>query len=327
MGSSVSANAVRSSHVLATQIVMTISDSDWEAFKQYMASMPPDARRQVEQRYADEADALYNSFKASFMKGLCDTCGKPLTSFTPGAPCFHWLLRPKGCKKSHIAEVFQSKGYFRTASYIRWVCNQAVHIARINDLSEEGDKEAIFHWSGEYTHIKWTFLCRLNDYQGHQGQNDNFPHYHLEMRLNGRVFIKFNEYHFRLTDEDLISLRCNLDSSCPVKGTFGPHGSGMEDAFSIPIDSMMQGMQITDNQSEAVYHIQTVLMDEKGIPGEIIEAALKKSKETGKPAAIFLKEIGYNPKIHIEPPKDVPEKQIRHHPRPKTSEFSQACTR
>ena len=147
MGSSVSANAVRSSHVLATQIVMTISDSDWEAFKQYMASMPPDARRQVEQRYADEADALYNSFKASFMKGLCDTCGKPLTSFTPGAPCFHWLLRPKGCKKSHIAEVFQSKGYFRTASYIRWVCNQAVHIARINDLSEEGDKEAIFHWS------------------------------------------------------------------------------------------------------------------------------------------------------------------------------------
>ena len=104
---------------------MTISDSDWEAFQRYISGLPKDVLRKKEQQHADEADALYNNFKASFVKGLCNTCGESLNSFIPKYPCFHWLLRPKGSKKSHIIDVFQTKGYFRTASsraVVSWLC-------------------------------------------------------------------------------------------------------------------------------------------------------------------------------------------------------------
>lgn len=267
---------------------------------------------------AVEAKAIYGNFVKCFTKGICDSCGESLDSFDPeSAPCFHWLLRPKGIKKKHIAEVFHGFGYFRTATYIRWVCNQDIHIARINDLSEEGDQGAVFHWSAEYMHIKWTFLCKKNDYEGHKGRNDSFPHYHVEMRLDDRIFIKFSEYHLRLSDEDLASIRGNADPTCPIKQSFGPHGSGMEDAFSLPPEDIIDSMDVTNDPSDAVYHIQTMILDKEGIPGEVINEALKKAKETGKPAGTFLKKLGYNVRFCIEPAPSVPEKQIRNHPRKK----------
>jgi len=296
---------------------MNISESEWEFFKKYMLSMPLEEIEQIKRESATEAERLYSEFKKKFEQGLCDSCGKPLSSFYSEAPCFHWLLRPKGSKKENIEDVFKAKGYFRTASYIRWVCNQDVHLSGINDLSEEGDMKAIFHWSAQYRYIKWTFLCTLNDYQGHDDRHISFPHYHVEMCLHNKIFIKFNDFHLKFTDEDLFNLKCNFDKTCPVKQTFGPHGSGMEDAFSISPEDIIKRTQTTNDQSKAVYHIHTILMDKDGIPGEIINEALKKARESGKPVANFLKEMGYAPQIIIEPPENVPQKQIRYHPRKK----------
>jgi hypothetical protein len=294
---------------------MGIPDSKWDAFKRYVSSLPLDVLQQIQRESTAEAERLHGEFEESFAKGLCDSCGRALTSFVPEDSCFHWLLRPTGVKKHHIASVFQARGYFRTASYIRWVCNQGVHIARINDLSEEGYPGAIFHWSAEYSHIRWTFLCTPNDYEGHQDRQASFPHYHLEMRLHDQVFIKFNDFHLNFTHEDLVSLRCAMDPSCPITGTFGPHGSGMEDAFSIPAESILEASRINGDPEKAVYHIQTLLSDEKGISGDVIADALKKSKESGQPVAVFLRELGYRPTVYIEPAEAVPDKQTRPHPR------------
>ena len=279
--------------------------------------MPEEMIEQIEQEHAQEAEQLYKEFKNKFEQGLCDSCAKPLDSFFAGVPCFHWLLRPKGSRKQDIKDVFLAKGYFRTASYVRWVCNQGVHIARINDLSKEGDEEAIFHWSAEYKHIKWTYLCTRNDYKGHKDRKKSFPHYHVEMRLHGKVFIKFNNFHLKFTGEDIFKLQCNLDSSCPIKQTFGGHGAGMEDAFSIPAETIIKETQTTVDPSEATYHIHTFLMDKNGISGDAVNEALKKAKDSGKPVANFLRKMGYSPKIIIEPPESVPGKQIRNHPRKK----------
>jgi hypothetical protein len=296
---------------------INISESEWKFFKNYVLNMPPEAIEQIKRKNATEAEILYRKFKEKFEQGLCDSCGNPLSSFHPDSPCFHWLLRPEGSKKENIEDVFKVKGYFRTASYIRWVCNQDVHLSRINDLSEEGDRDAIFHWSAQYRHIKWTFLCKSNDYQGHENRHIFFPHYHVEMCLLDKTFIKFNDLHLKFTDEDLFNLKCDLDETCPVKQTFGPHGSGMEDAFSVSPEDIIKETQTTNDQSNAVYHIQTVLMDKNGIPGEKISEAIKKARETGKPIANFLSEMGYSPKIIIAPPENIPQKQIRHHPRKK----------
>ncbi len=294
---------------------MNISSHQWELFKRNVRNMPQEEIARIKRKNVDEAERLYRRFTESFKKGLCDSCRNPINSFSSDSICFHWLLRPNGSKKVNIKEVLEAKGYFRSASYIRWVCNQDVHLARINDLSEEGDTQAIFHWSGQYLDTKWTFVCTSNDYHGHQGHESRFPHYHIEMRLHDRIFIRFNEFHLKFTDEDLFNLRCDLDVSCPVKHTFGPHGSGMEDALSIPSDKIMEGVQITDNPDEAVYHIHTILTDKKGIPGEIIQEALQRSKDSGKPVATFLRELGYSPQVCIEPIDNIPDKQDRNHPR------------
>ena len=135
-------------------MTMNTSKTKWESFKQYVLSMPQDVIDEIRRENAAEAERLYREFKEKFEQGLCDSCGKPLSSFSSGCLCFHWLLRPEGSKKEHIIGVFQDKGYFRTASYIRWVCNQDVHFSKINDLAEEGDQQAVFHWSAQYCDIK-----------------------------------------------------------------------------------------------------------------------------------------------------------------------------
>jgi hypothetical protein len=279
--------------------------------------MPQEELERIKRENIEEAERLYKRFTESFKIGLCDSCGNPISSFSADKICFHWLLRPKESKKDNIKDVLETKGYIRSASYVRWVCNQDVSLANINDLSEEGDTKAIFHWSAEYSNIKWTFLCTSNDYQGHQERQSSFPHYHIEMRLHDKVFIKFNDFHLKFTNEDLFNLRCNLDSSCPIKQTFGPHGSGMEDAFSIPAEKIIEDVQTTDNPNEAVYHIHTILTDKKGIPSVIINEALRKSRNSGKPVANYLREMGFSPQVYIEPIENIPNKQNRNHPRKK----------
>lgn len=270
--------------------------------------------KRIQEENKIEAEKLYQEFTDAFGQGMCDSCGKSLRTFSKTNPCFHWLLRPGKSKKKDILQVLSEKGYFRCASYIRWVANFTDHYRNINNLKEEGNREAVFHWSAKHEHRKWTFWCTREDYEGHGNQP---PHYHFEMRLNGMPFIKFNDFHIPFTDEDLFNLRSHEDPDSPVKQTFGYHGAGIEEAFSGDPEKILDGLKTTTDENEAFYHIHTVLTSDEGIPGEVVEEAMRRSKDEGIPAAETLREKGYEPMVAIEPAESLLEKETRNNPRKK----------
>ena len=194
-------------------------------------------------------------------------------------------------------------------------CQLRWSLQNINDLSQEGNLEAVFHWSARYKHIKWTFWCTKNDYAGH---NNHPPHFHFEMRLDKNPFIKFNDFHIPFTDEDLFTIRSHEDPESRVKQTFGFHGAGLEDAFSADPEKLIEGLTTTENQDEAVYHIHTVIHSEEGIPNDVLNKAMSIAKEKKVPVANIIREFGYEASVAIEPAESLITKEIRANPRRKT---------
>lgn len=286
----------------------------WEKQKEILKSIPADERRRIQEKCKNEAEILYKEFTEAFSKGICDSCGKPIKSFSGNSPCFHWLLRPGKTKKEHIRIVLSERGYFRCAAYIRWVANHESHFKNINNLSEEGNKDALFHWSAKYKHIKWTVWCTRNDFAGHDSQP---PHFHFEMRLDQLPFIKFNDFHIPFTDEDLFTIRSNEDHDSPVKQTFGFHGAGLEEAFSGDPEKILDILTTTDDENEAVYHVQTMVRCEEGIPQDVVDEAISKAKDMKVPVARIFRELGYEAMVAIEPADSLIEKENRNNPRKK----------
>ena len=296
------------------------TDAKWTGFLRYVSSLPKEEVERKNRERHEEIERLYRHFKECFSKGICDGCGKPLATFSKSElPCFHWLLRPKGVKKKDLEFLFTTKGYSRTAAYIRWIANEEIFLSRINDLADEGNTEAVFHWSATYKHIKWTFWCTPNDYNGHQGSKVAYPHFHVEIRLSGQVFVRFNDFHIPFTDEDLFDLRCNLDSRSPIKQSFGIHGAGMRDAVAVPIEKIISDTQVADDESKGVYRIHTMAIAKEGetISEDFLEEVIRKSKETGHTVAYYLNKSGLNTHIVVSPIDTVPDKEIRTNPRKK----------
>ena len=58
-----------------------------------------------------------------------------------------------------------------------------------------------------YQNISWSFSCGESDYQGHPtSQHTKYPHYHLQMLVDHRQLINFNDFHLPLHDKDIWSI-------------------------------------------------------------------------------------------------------------------------
>lgn len=214
-----------------------MNNTTWEKQRAFLKKIPESERLRIQKENQGEAEKLYNEFTEAFSKGMCDSCGKPNSTFSKESPCFHWVLRPSKSKKEHIEKVLKAKGYFRCAACVRWVANFDSHFKNINNLSEEGNVEALFHWLLNTSISNGHLWCARNDFAGHSNQ---LPHFHFEMRLDKMPFIKFNDCHIPFTDEDLFYIQSNEDSESPVKQTFGFHGAGLEEAFSVDPEKLIR---------------------------------------------------------------------------------------
>jgi len=261
----------------------------------------------------ERAEIEYRSFLDFAHRGECYICKKSVKTFSSSHPCPHWLLRPKGVKKEHVFTVLRLGGYNRSAAYLRWWANHDSLSRNINDLKEEGDLNAYFHWTCRCKHLLWTFKCARSDFEGHPTTQHNYPHYHFEMRLSGQPFIKFGDFHVPFTDEDMFWLQANDDPDSPIKQTFAPHGSGMQDALSIDPDTLLEHVATGGdyNEDKAVFQIDSFVHKEGGISGEVVQSAIEASKKTGKTIAFHLKEAGLDPRIIVSPARTVIEKSDR----------------
>jgi hypothetical protein len=298
---------------------MQIDPTEWEAFSKHIKNLPQEEILREHEAQEEENVRVYEGFMNAFSEERCDFCGKPLKSFAKNSPCLHWLLRPKGVKKNSIRDVLTERGYFRSATYVRWATNQEIFLARINDLKSEGNTDALFHWTAQYKHIKWTFWCTQNDIKGHGGKHSSMPHFHIEIRLENQVFVKFSDFHIPFTDDDLFNFQCNSDPGFPVIFDFGGRSSGMNDAMSLKPEDILESAISTAEPEDAIYNIQSIVMAEEGetIPMDKFLESLDKSKQSGKSVAHYLNESDLNAQIHVFPAEFVVEKVERNNPRKK----------
>lgn len=148
----------------------------------------------------------FQSLKEELEKGNCYLCGKSIDHIDEGTPCFHWFLNPKA-KKKQLAKVLNSgKGLLHLYGYLTWVANSEKPFVNIDDTADGIDINKIFETTITYKEFEWSFSLAYSDFEGHQGTNSDYPHYHLQMKKNGNTVIKFNDFHIPFSDNDFAQI-------------------------------------------------------------------------------------------------------------------------
>ncbi|MBF8964561.1 hypothetical protein I0P70_15010 [Pontibacter sp. FD36] len=281
--------------------------------REFIDSLTPEQIEEGNKRQLEENRKVYEEFKAAYKKGICSLCTQPLDFFEESNPCFHWFLKPKGIKKKHFEKyLVQPIGFFQFDSYIRWIANLEVPLKNINDLKDEMNPAKITEYTVRYKNIEWSINIGKTDRQGHSNsKNADFPHFHLQMTVDGYVFLKFNDFHIPLSDQDVFMFRLVEEASDKVlwKNTYGAGMSILEDEeFLEEVDSLMKR---TDDWDNAPFHTSTLIQMPEGetMSEETLENLFNESKETGTPVRHLIKR--YYPQASIvtelRPGNSVPE--------------------
>ena len=211
---------------------------DTEKYRQVFESMSPEEIEEMNRKNDEEHQRQAAAFKARYEQGICYLCEKPFKTISKDNPCLHWLLRQCKFKKKDFPKVYAKYGYGNIAAFIRWCANQERLISSINDLEEEKSDRKILSYTVKWKNIEWTFDCSKNDFSGHEGTSIDYPHYHFQMRIDGKQFINFNDFHVPFTDQDIFVLKNSLEQGDWFKQNFGAIGSGMQEAISIDPESI-----------------------------------------------------------------------------------------
>jgi len=280
-----------------------------ESIKKIYESMSEEKIKALNASSIQKAEDDYREFKKAFDIGTCSLCGKPLKTFSKENPCLHWMLRPKNVKKKDIHELLQKKKFFQLMAYLRWVANQENFFKNINDLKDEKDPSKIVETTIQYKHIKWSISSSINDYNGHIGKSADFPHYHLEMKLNGQVFIKFNDFHLKFQEEDLFKLISIIDLGAVERYSSG--GDGMQFLMDQDSEILIEHLITTEDERRANVEISSLAYFEDGIDISEIEKLINTAKESGTTVAKLLKAKADSCQSIITPHETVPEMQKR----------------
>lgn len=226
-----------------------------------------------------ESEAQHARFKEAFDQGRCYVCDGDLAAFDEKKPCLHWLLRPAGVKKRHYPAVAEEFGMMAIQSWVRWVANEGGWAKNIADTADE---HHIVQVTARYGDYAWSISCGKTDFAGHAGKNSDFPHYHLQMSIKNRPFISYNDFHFRIHDDELAILKAmeatgvkskfvNGESFDEVLATMDP-----EWVINLPVDR-------TADPESAAFNMQTVLIADEGttISGDDIYEMFQQAKRDG----------------------------------------------
>lgn len=260
------------------------------------------------------AEREYKDFSEEFTNGICYLCGDKLDHVGRSNACLHWLLVPKGFKKKKLPRIYTNLDYFQIMSYVRWVASTEGVFTYVNDLVEEHSGTNVIDCTINYKNIEWSFSCSQSDFEGHpSSEAGDFPHYHLQIKKDGKIFIKYNDFHMPFKKKDVISLKLMRDFPDIFKHTFGP-GDGMqklldsENARELAMDST----PVLD-ESESTFHIQTLIMAEPGkcISGDEVNKLIEESKQKNVTLASLAHKLGGKRTTIISPGGGVPKPKPR----------------
>jgi hypothetical protein len=164
---------------------------------------------------------------------------------------------------------------------LRWCANEEAFLKNINNLDSERSKRKILSCTIKWKNVEWTFDCTASDLAGHGHTHSAFPHYHFQMRLDGRPFIKFNDFHVPFSDRDLFNLSLREEPWCHQG--FGTAGDGMQEAVSVPAEHILEFTIPTTDEEQAPYHLSTIIdARDRPISGEKIWEMMEEAKRTKK---------------------------------------------
>jgi hypothetical protein len=287
--------------------------------KKFFESIPPEEMEKQNKLILEQQEKEYASFIKFLNNGTCYMCGSQLSQFNENSFCLHWFTYPIGIKKKHFEKVFKSNvqfGFFNLDAYFRWLANSERFIGNINDLKSDVSENSFIETTYKYKNIQWAFSIGNTDLKGHKNSSiGSEPHYHIEMKVDGNIFIKFNDFHLPFNDEDLFNIeaRNQIPENIITTNGYDAGMSFLEDEANI--DFINEMSQVTDDHDNATINYQSIIIADENHPitGEILQEAMRESERTGKPIGLILSEKIKTAKsqIIISPGDGVPKMSKR----------------
>lgn len=262
---------------------------DPDKYERIFRAMKPEEVEAANRRSIGDQQKTHREFSEAYDQGNCFMCGCRLDEMRAARPCPHWLLRRCNFRKQQTEEVAQVFGYGRLAAFLRWCANKERSLANINDLLDETREGRAIHSTVRWKNVEWAFECSEGDLNGHAGTRHAYPHYHLQMKLDGRMFIKFNDFHLPLTDHDQFVL--SLRNKEWFRHGFGQGGAGMQDLLEVDPDLILETTTGSSDEETAALRLHTIVeADGAPISGDDIHDAIEEARTTGRSVAYVLQQ-------------------------------------
>ena len=265
-----------------------------EDFAKFIASLSQSDLTKGNQIQRQQVEREYKEFLEQFKIGSCYLCNKPLKSFSKKSPCAHWLLKPKGFKKNDLPAIAKLYGFSQLQSFLRWVANQDGFARNINDLPEEGSGSKLFEVTIKYKNLDWAFSCAESDYLGHAtSQHAKYPHYHLQMRVDKRSFINYNDFHVPFSEMDIIEIEAKrlLPNKIKQQHSFG---EGMRDILNDEtVEHIVRNSIPTKVRDKADFEIDTIVIAQEGetINGDDLNKIIQEAKKNNVTIASLIHKL------------------------------------
>lgn len=285
--------------------------------REFLESISPEEIEHNNREQLEENQKFFEDFKAAYSKDCCSLCGNRLDYFSKSETCFHWFTMPIGIKKKDFEDYLSEPiDFFRLESYFRWMASMEYPLKNINDLSDEVSESKIKEVTIKFKNIEWALNYGKTDLSGHENsKNANFPHFHLQVQVDNKPFIRFNDFHIPFSDADLFNIEVMKKASDLVDFRYdlGEGMSFIEDPEKLKeLDKIMK---VADNEDTAPFHTTSVVQmpDGKTMSGDILEQIFQESRETKIPIRHLVKK--YYPEVIVStqvfPGEGVPEMKKR----------------
>ncbi len=267
------------------------------SFARFLSGLSPEERERANERNRQEALKQHKLFEEAFKAGQCCFCGARLTAFDEAKPCRHWLLKPDGFGKEHFELLAKEHSWSVLENYLRWVANEEAFAQNINDLADEGTGKLV-ELTIKYRNIAWSFSCGASDLTGHKGgsQLSQQPHYHFQMYVDGKPFIRYNDFHLSLSEADVGFLEYMRDNPGKVKKRLaGGAGMGelLDESTLERVVSMARSGTSEQDVESAPIKLDTLVFAEPGttIKGEDIYNLIQAAKAEGVTISSKMREL------------------------------------
>jgi len=234
----------------------------------------------------------YEEFLDAFNKDCCSLCGMKLNYFNESERCLHWFLLPEGIRKKHfVSYLHEPIGFFNLDFYLRWVASIKEPLKNINDLTNNISKSKIVERTIKFKNLEWSLNYGDTDLKGHQSKNATFPHFHLQIINDNKLFIRFNDCHipFSQHDLDVLHLLEEAPDLFEVRHIYGEGMSYIENPENKEL--LDETMKLADNTDTAALNTRSIIQLPEGqsMSGDMIDKLLKESRETKTPLRHLVK--------------------------------------